>query len=59
MDKTIKKYFSILIESLYQRTQSNFEEEDLLLCQLDVIWHNLTIDQAKVINKILKEFKGD
>jgi hypothetical protein len=59
MDETIKKYFSILIESLYQRTQSNFEEEDLLLCQLDVIWHNLTIDQARVINKILKEFKGD
>ena len=56
MDEIVKKYFSILIESLYQRTQSNFEEEELLLCQLDVIWHNLTIDQAKIVKEIFKEF---
>lgn len=56
MNKELKEYFNLLIESLYARVTDDEETEDLILEQLDDIWWNLPLEETEILNKIISQF---
>jgi hypothetical protein len=56
LPEPVQKYFSVLVESLYQRDKTP-ENEDLLLEELDDIWLKFTTEESNIVSKIFSNFQ--
>jgi hypothetical protein len=58
MTDLMSEYFSILIQSIYERIYGDESKEDLLLEKLDELHRKLTEEECNFITEIFKELKG-
>jgi hypothetical protein len=56
MTEPIREYFSILIQSLYERITGNEDAENNLLDKLDKIYYNFSQEEVDIVGMIVMEF---
>jgi hypothetical protein len=56
MTEPIREYFSILIQSLYERITGNEDAENDLLDKLDKIYYNFSQEEVDIAGMIVMEF---
>lgn len=55
MTEPIREYFSILIQSLYERITGNEDAENNLLDKLDKIYYNFSQEEVDIVGMIVME----
>jgi hypothetical protein len=57
MTEPIREYFSLLIQSLYERITGNEDAENDLLDKLDKLYYNFSQDECDIVKMIVMELK--
>jgi hypothetical protein len=57
MTEPIREYFSILIQSLYERINGNEDAENDLLDKMDKLYFNFSEDEINIAEMIVMELK--
>lgn len=55
MTEPIREYFSLLIQSLYERITGNEDAENDLLDKLDEIYYNFSQEEINIMEMIVME----
>lgn len=55
MSDLLREYFSVLIESLYERIYGDESKEDLLLGRLDKLFEKFTEEERDIVDEVLNE----
>ena len=55
MPEPIREYFSLLIQSLYERITGNEDAENDLLDKLDEIYYNFSQEEINIMEMIVME----
>ena len=56
MSEPIREYFSLLIQSLYERITGNEDAENNLIDKLDKIYYNFSQEEVDIVGMIVMEF---
>jgi hypothetical protein len=57
MTEPIREYFSLLIQSLYERITGNEDAENNLLDKMDKLYYNFSEDECDIVEMIVMELK--